>query len=281
MLKKLFKNEWKSFYPAPTIVMIVLVVFTGIVMLTFTTTVWEDSYSYNIFLEFFSFLAVFGYIFCLAAASFSITLCTAIRFYKNLFTDEGYLMFTLPVKASDLLISKGLVAALWRLISAFVMGLSLLGIASVAATYLGDMTIVEFFREFGELFLEIFDLAMIQEYINAPLPLLFIWMILYAFASFISGILFIYTCICLGQLFTKHKIGGAILSYFGLRFVRQFFVRLLTIPFSTMAMSTEIEDISFGTWLLIMFVSLLVIYGACIGMYYICLYLMTKKLNLE
>ncbi len=282
MLRKLFKNEWKSFYLAPTIAMIVLTVFTGIVMFSFTTSVWQSDYDYNIFLELISGLAIFAYIFCLAAFSFSITLCTAIRFYKNLFTDEGYLMFTLPVKPSSLLLSKALVAALWRIISVLFMALSIFGIASVATVYLGDMSIVEFFEEFGSLFLELFDLDMIREYINAPISLLIIWSVLYSLGSLVSGILFIYTCICLGQLFHRHKVGGSILCYFGLRFVKQFTERLLTLPLNSMITQLDsIQDVTLGNWLFIMFLTLLLIYGACVAMYFICIYLMTKKLNLE
>ena len=42
-------------------------------------------------------------------AAFVITLIVIIqRFYKNLLTDEGYLMFTLPVKAHSHITSKGI-----------------------------------------------------------------------------------------------------------------------------------------------------------------------------
>ena len=39
------------------------------------------------------------------------------RFYKNLMTDEGYLMFTLPVSRSQLIWSKLLVALVWSVLS--------------------------------------------------------------------------------------------------------------------------------------------------------------------
>lgn len=290
MLGKLLKNEWKSFSLPPTVVMIIFAVFTGIVMCSFTTSFWEQEA--NIIVELFSSLAIFAYIFCLAAVSFSITLCTAVRFYKNLFTDEGYLMFTLPVKASQLLLSKGLIAALWRILSYIVIGLSIFGIGSIAYIYLEDVSIVEFFRNFSELLLEIFDLQSIREAISIPVSLLLIWIILLFVGTLFSNILFIYTCICLGQLFRKHKIGGAILSYFGLRFVKNFLEKLIMLPlpsnpfsyqtmFFGMGNVTSIEDFSVGTWLLIIFISLLVLYGTCTGMYFICTYLMTKKLNLE
>ena len=43
-----------------------------------------------------------------------------IRFYKNFLTDEGYLMFTLPVTTGQLIWSKLLVAVLWVIVSAAV-----------------------------------------------------------------------------------------------------------------------------------------------------------------
>lgn len=50
-----------------------------------------------------------------------------LRFYKNLYSDEGYLMFTLPVKPQLLLVSKAIVGFCWMLLStiAFVAALSL------------------------------------------------------------------------------------------------------------------------------------------------------------
>lgn len=91
MLKKLFRQEWKSFSFAPLIAMIILAVITLILAGSFMTPFWEQD---NIFLELFASLTIIAYFFSLAALSFCVTLCTAVRFYKNLFTDEGYLMFT-------------------------------------------------------------------------------------------------------------------------------------------------------------------------------------------
>ena len=169
MLKKLIKQEWKSFFPAPTITMIILAVVTLIMMSTFMTSFWEQDS--NIFVDLFASLTVLTYIICLAALSLCVTLCTVIRFYKNFFTDEGYLMFTLPVKTSDLILSKTLVAVIWRLISFLFIILSVFGIASVGVSYLSDTSIVQFFKEFTDMFGELF--SEMQTSMSIPLPLLF------------------------------------------------------------------------------------------------------------
>ena len=275
MLKKLFKEEWKRFFPAPTVTLIILTVLTLAVMGTFMTSFWDDGD--NIFVEILAFFSILAYIFSLAAFSFCITLCTAIRFYKNFFTDEGYLMFTLPVKTSELLLSKLLVAVLWRLISILFIWLSIVGIASVAVSRLFDTGIVQFFREFTDLFRELFSLG----YLTIPLPVLFLWIALFAICEQIFSILFIYTCICLGQLWGRHKIGGAIISYFVLRFIFRLFRQLFTLPLSEIFSIPQMEYISFGSWLVFLPVSLLVMGALCLGLYCTCNYIMTKKLNLD
>ncbi len=279
MLKKLFKQEWKSFSLAPTITMILLAVFTVILMTTFMTEFWDQSP--NIFMEMFAGLVILAYIFCIAAVSFCVTLCTAVRFYKNFFTDEGYLMFTLPVKTSDLLLSKTFVAALWRFISIICICLSIFGIACVAAAYLSDIGIVQFFQEFFDLFRTAFNMEWLRDSLPIPVFLFFIWLALTGIFSLFFDILYIYTCICLGQLFKKHKIGGAILCYFGIRFIFRIFRQILTAPLSNAFLYYDTDKIGAGNWILIMFTTLLVLGGLCTGMYYLCNYLMSRQLNLE
>ena len=55
-------------------------------------------------------LMVMLYIFGIIAIGIITIVVLVMRFYKNLFTSEGYLMHTLPVKASQHLNSKLIVA---------------------------------------------------------------------------------------------------------------------------------------------------------------------------
>ena len=58
-----------------------------------------------------------GFMLCAVLSFFTACAVTAIfvliRFYKNFFTDEGYLTFTLPVKRSTLLNAKTANAMIW------------------------------------------------------------------------------------------------------------------------------------------------------------------------
>lgn len=62
---------------------------------------------------------LFGFLFVIAVEA--VAVCSAVfmmvRIYKNLFSDEGYLTFTLPVKNQAVVSSKILTGAIWTLIS--------------------------------------------------------------------------------------------------------------------------------------------------------------------
>ncbi len=58
------------------------------------------------------------------------------RFYKNLMTEEGYLMFTLPVKVHQLINSKLLVAVIWSIASGLVCVASIFILVATPDTFI-------------------------------------------------------------------------------------------------------------------------------------------------
>ena len=61
----------------------------------------------------------------LIAAGVATVVLMILRFYRNLMTDEGYLMFTLPVSTTELIFSKLIVSVVWFLGS---LGVNVLGL---------------------------------------------------------------------------------------------------------------------------------------------------------
>ena len=61
--------------------------------------------------------ALVSFVFSLAliAAVVTTVVLMILRFYRNLMTDEGYLMFTLPVSTTELIFSKLIVSVVWFL----------------------------------------------------------------------------------------------------------------------------------------------------------------------
>lgn len=80
------------------------------------------------------------------------------RYYKNFFTDEGYLTFTLPVKTHSLLLSKFFAGALWQFI-ALIITVSMFIIAVAIGTapkgsFINTDMISELFQMVNTLFTE-------------------------------------------------------------------------------------------------------------------------------
>lgn len=81
-------------------------------------------------------------VFVLSAYTIIISLFVYIRFYKHLFSDEGYLTFTLPIKRSTILYSKSANAMIWTILSSIVVfigiGLLLLPLALTSTQFLAE-----------------------------------------------------------------------------------------------------------------------------------------------
>lgn len=132
------------------------------------------------------------------------------RFYKSLLGDEGYLMFTLPVKTWKLIMSKLLVAMLWNLLSAII------GLCSI----LLHITFRDIL-EFGEIFTAIQKYLGAVGYISIPL---------FGLAALAFGIIQMYTAIALGHLFRKHKLLASFGMYLAINTLSQM-VFILIMPF--------------------------------------------------
>ncbi len=127
-------------------------------------------------------------------------LCIIQRFYNGLLKDEGYLMFTLPVRPWQLITSKGLSAVIITLISAFV------GVASVLILMTWDSA-----GRALRTFFSIFDGK--GELSTGHTILLAFEIFLLVLFSAAKGIYQIYAAIALGHLFRRHRVGMAFVMY--------------------------------------------------------------------
>lgn len=130
------------------------------------------------------------------------------RYYRNLFTDEGYLTFTLPVKTEHILLSKLTSAVIW---GAFVV------VCSVAAVLIivlfGTTPELVNHKALEEIVHFVQALFKIDFDINGYL--IFVQTFITLILSVVEQYLMIYLAITLGnQVAKKHKVLGAIGMYF-------------------------------------------------------------------
>ena len=201
-----------------------------------------------------------------------------VRFYKHLFTDEGYLTFTLPVKRHQILTSK--------LVSGFVCGL-----LTVFLT-IADAVIIIFttFRKdiFYEGWYENF-IKGVKDIISAVgagnLTILIIEVLITGILILALSILFTYLCITFaGAISKKSKLSSAILMYYGASSISSIFMYFLYF-FGIDAVSEWMYDFetkaSFELSIIIILLVIFFVAMLCTLAYTINYRLLDSKLNLN
>ncbi|MBQ9112155.1 MAG: hypothetical protein IJY08_01080 [Clostridia bacterium] len=102
---------------------------------------------------------VFACIMAISASGLLSQLIVYYRFYRNFFTDEGYLTFTLPVSRKTLLLSKTVNAFIWTTLSGILIAVcfSMFFLISPPAEFAEEFYSSIFFDLVGEMFGEILD----------------------------------------------------------------------------------------------------------------------------
>ncbi len=199
-----------------------------------------------------------------------------IRFYKNLFSDEGYLTFTLPVKRSTILGSKILSGTLLTLATSFVCFLSV-GIA-LSIGFGEEIYSKEFFE----------GVLKVLKTITSELGIYFYIYILeiltFAVLSIVFSILFLYTCITLAATITKKaKVITSIGIYYGANSVFTFVFQIF-FTFGILGIVETLEELPENQILLsislILLCFILLIGILCSILYVLQCSMLERKLNL-
>ena len=129
------------------------------------------------------------------------------RFYKNFFTDEGYLTFTLPVKRSSLLNSKLIVSVLAVLATGLVIIVDILVAFCIA--YYKEIFTIEFWKVVGEAIKEFFEMYGVYGVISI------LEYIVSAVLTVVILVLFAMCCITIASIIAKKaKVITAIVIYY-------------------------------------------------------------------
>lgn len=269
MVKKLFKHEFLAWLRIMPVIygiqLVVAAINRGIQLFE------SDSVYYSII----SASAMVMYVVILMVGIAAPQVFGVTRFYKNLFSGEGYLSFTLPVTTDAHLWVKVLTAVCFSVVSALVAALSAVIITS------------------GELLSEIckaftYLVGTIPQEIAVHLVFYALELVLMLLVAEMGGYLLYYTCICIGQLFRKNRILAAVGVYFGIYVITQILSTVMSVIFIVLEASGQMEKIYtlifeniFVTGH-IMLCGVLVLSGVmALVSYLVCRTIIRKKLNLE
>ncbi|MBO4234999.1 MAG: hypothetical protein J5928_00970 [Firmicutes bacterium] len=279
MLGKLLKYEFKStsrvlwFLYAGLIVVALLF---GIVLrvefnlgdILFTGTAVEGGLDTNIFMTILMSALGIIYMLLIYAIFITTTVVIVMRFYKNMLGGEGYLMHTLPVKTSNLILSKLITAFCWMLIAGAVVVIStiVLGLSSGFITaLLKNVDFREIMRGLNYIFSQI-----------GMSGWTFMLLIL---ISTISTIVLYYLSMAIGNIANNHKFLFSVLAYVGIQIVFSIILTAFSVVMGRTGylLGTSYDMSWFSNYIWTM-TGIQVVLG--VGGFFLTNYLLSKKLNL-
>lgn len=269
MVKKLFKHEFLAYARVMSIVYIIL--------LTVATAnriiqIFEaDTTAYTII----SSISGITYGISIFMAFIYTFWMSIVRFYRNLFTAEGYLTLTLPVTATQHIIVKVVTAVAFGFITVLV------ALLSGCIASMGEL-LVEIWKALIYLFKETFEEHGIQT------VLVGIGLTILLLVGTFTNTLLYNMFVAIGQLSKKNRVHAAFGAYFVFYIISQVVVTVIGIGFSNLAFNGVLDKIvtwidrnpytatHIGIWVGIL---LTIIFGYI--EFIVTKTIITKKLNLE
>lgn len=283
MFSKLLKHEWKANWGLMSVLALAVigVALVGTIALRVLVNYGDmisDSNSVLVLLLFPLGMLVFVSFLALAIYAAAVSFIMMFRFYKNKFTDEGYLTFTLPVKTSQIFLSSALNMLIWMVISVVLVAAlcAAMILFGTATDGLINMDIIRSFKEMDYIWEEMG--YMFGQILGDGFGVLSVITIL---ISPVYSVVLSMTCITLGAVVAKkHKILAAIGISYGASMVLSIISSVVTsIPSLLFIGDTSMEssDLYFT---LTMVGQLLIYVGVIVGGYFLSTHLMKHKLNL-
>ena len=297
MLGKLMKYEWKNTWKAGVLMLLGMFVVTviGCVVLRMpggVVTGLLDNNDINATQSWFvlsSFVAtLILYVIMLLASTWGMLIFLGIRFYRSMYTDEGYLSHTLPVTANQLFLSKVLVSGVWYLFITIGIGISVVALivslmtgllnigelSSVLTQYNGNIWefMADAFYELGRTYEEEMGINLSHYVITLLLT--------YVAGPFITMVT-LFGALTIGQLSSKHKGFMGILAYAGLTILSSIIGSTVQSAFmfgANVANSASGITVSTNSAYDINVITSLLIAAIMYGVSY---YIMNRKLNLD
>lgn len=271
MVKKLFKYEINYYLRT------LLLIFPITVMLGIGTLVLSPLRNLDSPLASLYYLSMGPLFLGIAVSVIAPIAINVIRFYKNMYSNEGYLTFSLPVSNHAHLLTKILTGAIFE-----VLGI----IIAIITVLIAFASIKEFWIGIANFFTEIYDAIVSINGVHIIFYLLEI--IILIVISLVSSPLIYYTCVSLGQLGKKNRIVLAVLIYYGFTIAVQIISSFGMVILSILGMNGFFDPLSnfidlhpYASIHIGLILSIIFSAGVSCLLYFANYKLMTNKLNLE
>ncbi len=279
MLGKLLKHEWRAVWKIPTLLIGILLAVAVLSGLSFTLPIWDSEW---IGLPLSGMMLFVLFYVCMIGLGLGITIYLAVRYYKSMFTDEGYLTHTLPVTSHQLLLSKVITMSVWELIGAAAVAMSMVVFGGIVLLSLA-MKQSSFALDFMEAVSELWELWE-SPYLNGFLEFA-VSIVCLVLVSAVGGAMIIIGAVNLGQMARSHRILGAVGAYFGLNSVLQFISWVIMIPLMLRMMQNDssiyYDESPFHVFTIFYVIEAVLFLLVSVGLYFLSEYLLRRQLELE
>ncbi len=277
MLGKLIKQEWLSTWKIPAVLIGVVFAAAMIFGLFCASSVWElvDWWGADVILSV-TILLFYGAIMCCGVGT---SIYLAVRYYRSMYSNEGYLTHTLPVTSNQILLSKMINFSIWELLSAVcIMFNIMLFVAFIVMREVGYRSL---FESFGDVFADVQSILS-SEYATGWELFIILTIILILVSTVFKSLLYMGS-VNIGQLWARHRVAGAILVYAGVIVAVQVVIQAVMIIIMTRADQLGMlqNDYAFSFLNQVMVVLLLLQIVIGVVMYVVSLLILKKKVNLE
>ena len=285
MLRKLIKYEWKGVYKMGLILLGVVAFATLLGFLASRSPLWTNVRIYDEFAEgvttMMSFFAIMLYIMLLMGTVYAILIYIAVRFYRTMYTDEGYLLHTLPVTKHQILISKLLVSSIWAFFIYVAMFASVVLFVVFMVEAISPGSVGEMLADLPGVFDEIWRvLGTLSGRDRIELAHLLVSALLGLLIGLPASLATIFGAISLGQLFSKHRVLMAILCYAGINIAVSVVTAIVRSVSYTGLFIYDFDQVLgyFSTFLDLSLVMNILI---GVGFYFLSFFITSKKLNMD
>lgn len=294
MLGKLLKNEFAKTWKisvlgfACSVVMSILVTVLFTIEDSMTSGVKFDSQSIVVYEAILRTIAIVGVV-SILVVPVALFIYYCIHFYKTMYSTQGYLTHTLPVSPLASFNVKLLVSSIWMIAWVVLMAITLLAIAIVCSgARLSELFGPEVRAAISEAINEVnVELGAVLGASFGDLVWIFISSIL---IGIVSGFVFIFTALTIGQLSNTHKIGVSIGVGVAINFAQKIISGIVTVVLTAKTFITQLSpekgyneayiDFS-GFFNSTLWLSFGLAIGICAIEYVIDILIIRKHINLE
>lgn len=261
MLRKLIRHEFKATGR------IFLLLYAALAVSTLLGKVMINLEIFDGPLEIVGGILTFAYSMFMIAMLVGTGIFLFVRYYRNMFSDEGYLMFTLPVKPAMLFHAKLIVSVIWQLLNGFFTVLAILVLV------LDKAALSEMAAGFPE------AVAEFEKILHIGFGLFMFYIIAGALLAVIFQMVLVFTSINIGQLFGKHRIAGAVVTWLAISTILQIISQVLfmVIGFNAYDNPAFIT----GFYRTVIPAGLMISTFACGVLYAVSIVIVNRKVNLE